>query len=84
MVALGILAVLALVVLVFFVVVALFQWLWNITMPDVFELRQVTFWQAFRLLLLAAILFGGERVVERTTEVGEQTVSAYSQTDSNP
>ena len=75
---LGLLAILLLVVLVFFVAVALFRWLWNITMPDVFDLRTVTFWQAFRLLLIAAILFGGERVVERTTSVGEQSISAYS------
>lgn len=38
-------------------VVALFQWLWNITMPQVFKLNTVTFWQAFRLLLISAILF---------------------------
>jgi succinate dehydrogenase hydrophobic anchor subunit len=38
-------------------VVALFQWLWNITMPQVFNLNTVTFWQAFRLLLISAFLF---------------------------
>ncbi|MFQ5739169.1 MAG: hypothetical protein ACE5JX_09145 [Acidobacteriota bacterium] len=75
---LGLLAIPLLLVLIFFVGVALFQWLWNITMPDVFNLRTVTFWQAFRLLLLAAILFSGQRVVEKTTQVGERTVSAYS------
>jgi succinate dehydrogenase hydrophobic anchor subunit len=38
-------------------VVALFQWLWNITMPQVFNLNTVTFWQAFRLLLISSLLF---------------------------
>ena len=38
---------------------ALLQWLWNITMPKVFKLSPITFWQAFRLLLIAGILFGG-------------------------
>jgi hypothetical protein len=38
--------------------IALFQWLWNITMPQVFGLNVITFWQAFRLLILAAFLFG--------------------------
>lgn len=38
---------------------AIFRWLWNTTMPDVFGLRAVTFWQAVRLLLIAAFLFGG-------------------------
>jgi hypothetical protein len=41
------------------IVVALFQWLWNITMPDVFGLKHITYWQAFRLILLASILMGG-------------------------
>jgi hypothetical protein len=38
-------------------VVALFQWLWNITMPQVFNLNTVTFWQAFRLLPISSLLF---------------------------
>jgi hypothetical protein len=43
--------------------IALFQWLWNITMPQVFNLNAITFWQAFRLLLISGFLFratGGE------------------------
>ena len=47
------------VVPLFLLVVALLQWLWNITMPDVFKLPTISFWQAFRLLLIASILFGG-------------------------
>lgn len=43
----------------FFLVVALFQWLWNITMPDVFDLKKITYWQAFRLMLIVGLLFGG-------------------------
>lgn len=47
-----------------------FRWLWNITMPDVFGTKSLTFWQAFRILLLASILFGGStRVFERGHEV---------------
>jgi hypothetical protein len=37
----------------------IFQWLWNITMPEVFGLREIRFWVAFRLLLIAAFLTGG-------------------------
>ena len=37
---------------------AIFQWLWNITTPEVFGLKEITFWQAFRILLLAGFLFG--------------------------
>jgi len=44
-----------------FLAAAILCWLWNTTMPDVFELKKITYWQAFRLLLLAMILFGGIR-----------------------
>ena len=37
----------------------IFQWLWNITMPEAFGLRAIRFWVAFRLLLIAAFLTGG-------------------------
>lgn len=57
MVGLAVLAALTLIPLA----IALFQWLWNITMPQVFSLTAITFWQAFRLLLIAAFLFGTGR-----------------------
>mgnify|MGYP001060447094 CR=1 FL=1 len=41
-----------------FALTALLQWLWNITMPEVFNLKTIDYWQAFRLLLIAGILFG--------------------------
>ena len=44
------------VVLAVFVVPAIFQWLWNITMPQVFGLKPITYWIAFRLLIVADIL----------------------------
>jgi hypothetical protein len=46
-------------VAVFALVVALLQWLWNITIPELFGVNQIKFWQAFRLILIAWILFGG-------------------------
>jgi hypothetical protein len=39
---------------------AIFQWLWNITMPEVFGLARIRFWIAFRLLLIAGFLAGGQ------------------------
>ena len=42
--------------LVFGVVV---MWLWNWLMPALFGLGSITFWQAFGILLLAKLLFGG-------------------------
>ena len=37
----------------------LFQWLWNTTMPQIFKLPEITFWVAFRLLLIAGFLTSG-------------------------
>ncbi len=33
--------------------------LWNFTIPDIFNLKEITYWQAFRLNILCSILFGG-------------------------
>ncbi|HXM34417.1 MAG TPA: hypothetical protein VN920_04480 [Pyrinomonadaceae bacterium] len=38
---------------------AIFQWLWNITMPETFGLKPISFWIAFRLLLIAGFLTSG-------------------------
>ena len=35
------------------------QQLWNWIAPELFGFRQLTFWQAFGLLVLCRILFGG-------------------------
>ena len=35
--------------------------LWNALMPDIFNLRTITFWQALGLLVLTKILFSGFR-----------------------
>ena len=35
------------------------QWLWNWLMPDIFGLKQISYWQAFGLLFLGKLLFGG-------------------------
>lgn len=51
-----------LVVGIFFILAWLLQFLWNITMPQVFNLKTITFWQSFRLLLISGILFGGPNI----------------------
>lgn len=43
----------------FFLFNLFFKWIWNITIPDVFGLKLITFWQSFRLLIIASIIFGG-------------------------
>lgn len=49
-------------VIMLFILSAVLQWLWNMTIPEVFGLKTITFWQAFRLLIIAAILFGGGNI----------------------
>ena len=56
---LGIACVLAIVLLVLAIVPAILMWLWNWTMPEVFKLPRLTFWQAVRLFIICGILFGG-------------------------
>ena len=46
-------------VLLVFFAVAVFQWLWNITMPEAFGLKQMRSWVAFRLLVIASFLTSG-------------------------
>lgn len=34
------------------------KWLWNFLMPELFGIKQITYWQAFGLVVLAKLLFG--------------------------
>jgi hypothetical protein len=36
----------------------LVKWLWNFLMPALFGLHQITYWQAFAMVVLAKLLFG--------------------------
>lgn len=55
--------------LVIFIITALFVHLWNITVPGIFQLREIEFWEGFRLLLLSCILFGGCGLSKRQDSV---------------
>ena len=66
----AVLAGLAIALVIFFVLILIFKWLWNITMPEVFGIKEVTFWQAFRILILASILFGGHRTIQQGADMG--------------
>ena len=46
------------------IVVVVFRWLWNTTLPEVFGLKEISVWQALKIILLAGILFGGQRAVD--------------------
>jgi len=46
-----------------FVMPLIFQILWNVTMPEVFALKRIRYWQAFRLLLIASMVFGAGNLI---------------------
>jgi hypothetical protein len=52
-----------LLIISFFVAPVLLRWLWNTTIPDIFRLPKITYWQALRLLLIATMLFGQGSIV---------------------
>jgi len=54
--------IIAFIVLWVFLVPAILQWLWNITIPDIFKIRTISYWESFRLVIICAILFGGPYV----------------------
>ncbi len=50
-------------------------------MPEVFGIKQLTFWQALKILILAAILFGDYRIVEVPQQVSGEAVPTAAITD---
>ena len=58
-----ILVAVAVTVVAFVIFTLVFRWIWNRTVPAVFGLKEISFWQAVGILVLASILFGGHRVV---------------------
>lgn len=65
-------------VIVLMLLSAILLWLWNTTIPDVFGLKPLTFWQAFKLLLIATILFGGPTSAAHVTSEGGPVVIEQS------
>ena len=41
-----------------FGVPVILRWLWNLTMNPLFALKQITYWQSFRLFMLSFLLIG--------------------------
>ncbi len=75
----------AIVVVAFVVFVFVFRWIWNRTMPAVFGLKPITFWQAIGILILASILTGGHRVVSNDiTNIIPKRTGAMSVTTTLP
>ncbi len=85
------LLILPLVIATFFIVLLIFQWLWNSTLPDLFGWKAVSLWTAFKLLLLAMLIFGGgvrlpwgySESSTRATGEGETKTTRWSVGDSS-
>lgn len=45
------------------------QLLWNVLIPELFGMKTISFWQAFGILLLSKILFGGFRFKGRGNRI---------------
>ncbi len=52
------LPILLLSIALFFLMSGILMWLWNITITRIFNIREITYWEAFRLLIIAGILLG--------------------------
>lgn len=46
-------------ILLFLFVCAILKWLWNSTLTDLFSFKRISFWQAIKVVIISAILFGG-------------------------
>ena len=44
-------------VVAFVIFILIVQFLWNKLMPELFNIKQITFWQTFGLLILTHLLF---------------------------
>lgn len=49
-------------IVLLFILSGVLMWLWNITITRIFNIREITYWEALRLLIISAILFGGQVV----------------------
>jgi hypothetical protein len=67
--------------LIVVIIVTIFRWLWNTTMPEVFGLKQLSFWQALKIMLLAGLLFGGHRAMDVPQQISEDTAPAAVQSE---
>ena len=50
------------------IIPALLKWLWNMTIPELFGLKELRYWQAFRLLIIASLLTGGGSLINFTSD----------------
>lgn len=72
-----VLAMAAAVAALVFAVTALLQLLWNMTLPELFGIKTIRYWQAFRVLLIACILFGPGAFFRGNTDNQSASLGSY-------
>lgn len=62
------------------------KWLWNWLMPAIFGLGVLTFWQAFGIVLLAKLLFGGfgHQNRHRTDHSSHENIAGFFHGEKRP
>ena len=79
--------VVALIIGFILLVSAILRWLWNMTVPDVFGSKNITYLQALRILIISAILFHGapndevRKINNRVVDVIEKLDMIIEQND---
>lgn len=75
-------------VLLLFLLGFLVMKLWNWLMPEIFDLKEISYWQAWGLLILSSILFkdfgGGSSSEKRTEKKRKQHLRQYMEDDRLP
>lgn len=54
----------------------LIQFLWNSTISDIFDLKEITYWQGVMLLILFKILFSNDYTVNKSSSNGDKKTNS--------
>ncbi len=63
------------------VTIFILQWLWNTTMPDVFGLKKITYFQTLKILIISMILTGGGSNLFFTSTTETKTIGNTTTTN---
>ncbi len=73
----------AIVILFFVLTCVLFHWLWNSTLPELFNFPRIRFWQAIKLMMLVTLVFGGVGDFYSKTTTSSDSVTTDMGSESN-
>jgi len=80
----GIVNIIFVVLVVIIVYLGIVQWVWNTLISDLFNLRQITLFETFKLILFAAIIFGsGAAVHHHSNSDNHHNTVSFDSFDAN-